>query len=309
MPKSLTRPNFFCSRDVLLRIRGTANSIREAHGASTTECYNAKRVVEGGNVHDLPETGSLARGVVMSAEMISPTTRALKFLIQTEPQHLKAQQFGSDSERTPQPADAGGFAFRPGQWADCLIPHCEEIGGFSMTSSPLELPHLSFAVKDSDHAAAKAAVHSAQVGDEWLFRVGGHLCLPSEIDPDSTLVFIAGGIGITPLYSMAHHLALNRTLPRKTIFIHTSKSADELLFKKELTKIAGQYPKRFSYLPWVSDDQGLLQDENIAEVLSGVDVENAFCYLCGPTHFAPDLKSIISSLGVPKAHIYGEKWW
>lgn len=46
------------------------------------------------------------------------------------------------------------FSFRSGNWVDFFIPGVARIGGYSMCSTPAELPRLRLAVKRSAHPPA-----------------------------------------------------------------------------------------------------------------------------------------------------------
>ncbi|GBG34453.1 NADH-cytochrome b5 reductase 1 [Hondaea fermentalgiana] len=273
-------------------------------GVSAPRQDVGRKVVEGGVKHELPETGSVARGYLVDAKMLSPTTRSLRFLVESEPERVIAQM-GDDQLKAPK---VGGFAFRPGQWVDCVIPGCEEIGGFSMTTSPTEMPYLELAIKDSDHEPTDVAVNKAKAGDEWLFRVGGSLCLPEDLDADSKLIFLAGGIGITPLYAMARHLYLTSAFPSQTHFVHSAGNKEEFIFDNELSKFDKENAS-FSYTSHNTKEHGRLSQDALKSMLGSDDLANALCFLCGPPGFASDLKTVLQELGVSSSNIHGEKWW
>jgi ferredoxin-NADP reductase len=93
------------------------------------------------------------------------------------------------------------FSFRPGQWVDFFIPGMEAIGGYSITSTPSQLPTLSLAIKVSRHPPAQWVHSQARVGMQVHVRSGGNFHWESHAQPPP-LLFVAGGIGVTPLYSM-----------------------------------------------------------------------------------------------------------
>lgn len=56
------------------------------------------------------------------------------------------------------------FRFRAGQWVDFFVPGLDKVGGFSMVSTPEDLPVLRLAVKKADFAPpARWVHHEAQV--------------------------------------------------------------------------------------------------------------------------------------------------
>ena len=97
----------------------------------------------------------------------------------------------------PEPS-APAFAFEPGQWLDVHIPAINEVGGYSIASLPNELPLLDLAVKASAHPPAAWCTRSAKVGDRVAIQVGGKFVLREA----EAALFVAGGVGISPLYGM-----------------------------------------------------------------------------------------------------------
>ena len=77
------------------------------------------------------------------------------------------------------------FSFTPGQWVDYYIPECDSVGGFSIISSPDDLPgHLELAVKFSANSTAAEYIHQRQqVGDLVFLRPGGNVHWDPVTDP------------------------------------------------------------------------------------------------------------------------------
>ena len=169
-----------------------------------------------------------ARAIVTGVKALTPTVRALELLISAE--------------------DAASFSFRAGQWVDLQAPGVEQLGGFSMCSSPASLPMLELAVKDAPNwAPARWCYRDAHVGDAVELRPGGELVIPpSEADVD--VLLIAGGIGINPLLSMLRDLAdsaqpqygmkATGTGRRQRVHLmYSASSVDELAFLPEIQAI------------------------------------------------------------------------
>jgi NAD(P)H-flavin reductase len=130
------------------------------------------------------------------------------------------------------------FQYEAGQWVDFIIPGVSIVGGYSFISSPFVHegirvdnavpPCFDLAVKKSTHAPA-AWVHSQQCSEntQVSIKVGGKYSLGilgnrhyvgSFADSDSgehdeavradQVLFIAGGVGINPLYSMLLEMSI-----------------------------------------------------------------------------------------------------
>ncbi|GBF95256.1 hypothetical protein Rsub_08287 [Raphidocelis subcapitata] len=108
--------------------------------------------------------------------------------------------------------DPGTFSFSAGQWVDFWAPGTKQIGGFSITSTPEELREtgtFDLAVKATQHPVAQWLASQAAPGAKVHVRVGGTFTLrPESLQPGRPSLFVAGGIGVTPLVSMIAELVL-----------------------------------------------------------------------------------------------------
>ncbi|KAL1902706.1 hypothetical protein Sste5346_001149 [Sporothrix stenoceras] len=120
------------------------------------------------------------------------------------------------------PDGAPDIHFLPGQWVDAFCPGIAKAGGFTITSSPSKAVtstddrYIELAIKKSPENPAAAWLW--QDADEVLgqtlrIRVGGSFVFPPPgapasfaTDRSARVVFVAGGVGINPLISMASHL-------------------------------------------------------------------------------------------------------
>jgi len=227
---------------------------------------------------------SVTSGIVKEAEMLSPTVRRLRFQVRN-----------SD------------FVFKPGQWVDCVIPQTEVIGGFSLVSSPLELPFMDLAIKESQHSPSRVAVHETKIGDDWKFRVGGSFTLPGKISENHTFLFLAAGIGITALRSMIRHLQLQKGLQNnKCALLHCAKTREEIVFREDFDALAAS-EKNFMF----RGKQGRFIAEEIVSAIGFLgDPAKVHAFLCGPPGFAETMANFAIEEGhIPQKQIQFEKWW
>ena len=84
------------------------------------------------------------------------------------------------------------------------------------------------------------------LGHRVEVQVGGSFYL-SDADLRRPLLFIAGGIGITPIVSMAAHLAAAAEVPDQAqqhrlaaLLLYSAGTPEELVFSEELLKMAQQ---------------------------------------------------------------------
>jgi ferredoxin-NADP reductase len=138
--------------------------------------------------------------------------------------------------------------FKPGQWVDFVAKPNEWVGGFSIVSSPRDLPIVTLAVKKSDHPPATWIHNYLAVDDTVEIRVGGDCTLEEEQIHLRPSVFCAGGIGISPILSQYREYLFLRekatsttttttaALNTTTMFLYSASTIEELVFADELAQ-------------------------------------------------------------------------
>src|SRR5579885_2943983 len=129
--------------------------------------------------------------------------------------------------------------FFAGQWVDCYAEIDGElaVAGYSLTSSPTTRATVEIAVKRNPDQPVTRFLHErARVGDRLLLEGGQGDCYFTA-GMAASLVLIAGGIGITPLISIARYVRDAAPEVRVTL-IHSARSPDEHLFRSELERMA-----------------------------------------------------------------------
>ena len=137
--------------------------------------------------------------------------------------------------------------FEPGQWVDFVAKPNDWVGGFSIASSPRDLPRITLAIKNSNDPPA-TWVHDdnrSSVGARVEVRLGGNCVLDKRL-PLRPSVFCAGGIGISPILSQYREFLFLRDTanvddaiePAPSMFLFTASSAEELVFARELSDMS-----------------------------------------------------------------------
>lgn len=126
------------------------------------------------------------------------------------------------------------LAFAPGQYIECTLdhPHADARGNrryFTLASSPTE-ESLRLGVRFYPHSSSfKKALFTLDGRTKLLgAQVAGDFTLPK--DRTEKLVFIAGGIGITPFRSMIKYL-LDTNDRRVITLLYVNKSATDILYQ------------------------------------------------------------------------------
>jgi len=204
--------------------------------------------------------------------------------------------------------------YKPGQWLDLYVnvDGNEEVGGYSMTSSPLSRGFIELAIKESEENPVTMHLHHhAHVGDEVTLDGGQGDCY-YEPGMAPSLVLIAGGIGITPIMSILRY-ARDATPDVPITLLYSATSVDEHLYRDELEELAAAREGLHCEF-WVTRDgalqagtvRGRIGETRLKDTAADADA----CYfVCGPPAMIDDVTKVLTELGVPKARVRFERWW
>ncbi len=178
---------------------------------------------------------------------------------------------------------------------------------YTIASTPIELPEILIASKDSP-SVFKKALRELKPGDSvTITNPIGDFFLH---EGDRPVVMIAGGIGITPFRSMlvqACHIGLTRAIH----VLYSNKTVD-FAFKDELDNLVKRYPAlNVTYTvtepaaSW-SGEKRLITPQFISDYCA----EQSGCdfYVCGPPGMVNACIAYLSELNVPSEQVYVERF-
>jgi ring-1,2-phenylacetyl-CoA epoxidase subunit PaaE len=112
-------------------------------------------------------------------------------------------------------------------------------------------------------------------------------------------VLIAGGSGITPLFSMLKQIVHNE--PKSSVvLLYASGSREKVIFGAELRELSAQFPQ-FSMTEYISG-QRRISKEDLREY------GNAEFYICGPISLQQGMLQHLKELHIPKTSIHTENF-
>ena len=205
------------------------------------------------------------------------------------------------------------FDFLPGQWIDLLVPirGRVHIGGYSITSSPLQKGQIELAIRQAHHHPVTRYLHEkARVGDVLGVSVaqGNFYYHPQMGD---NLVLIGGGIGVAPLMSIIRFVTESNPVARVK-FLYSIRTPEEFVFRKELQALAHQFPGFHLHVtvtqptgePW-NGPCGRFT----ARTLREADLDpRAIYYLCGSPTMTADISQALTTIGIPPYRLISETW-
>jgi len=171
-------------------------------------------------------------------------------------------------------------------------------------------------------------MHSLQAGDSLTVRgpIPGYSYKPSPQQPRS-VVLIAGGAGITPIYSLAREILTADARDQTAVQVLWGVNGPrDLVLRRELEQLQAEFPKRFSVTYAVSGkesdvaalgggdvfrkgyvNRGLV--EEAVQRCGGAfgDEKGTKVFLCGPPAMEEAVagkKGVLAELGLTKKEIH-----
>lgn len=204
------------------------------------------------------------------------------------------------------------FTFEPGQFLNLVFA----IGGakmnrsYSISSSPTQRDHVDLTIRREPRGAVSRHVNDLlKVGD--LIEAGGPVgkftFTGTEAD---SIVLISGGVGITPMMSIARYLT-ERSWAGDVFFVYTSRSPEDIIFAREIAALQRANPKLHVAIAISRPEgtgwkglRGRLSKDLLVQTVP--NLSHRRIHLCGPPSMMESTKNMLSELGVPPAQVKTE---
>jgi len=204
--------------------------------------------------------------------------------------------------------------FIPGQYFSLTLPNMpyhDKKGKsrfFSIVNSPDEKGILTIATRISD-SAFKKSLKEIPIGTEVeIGYILGEFVLPD--DTSRPIVFITGGIGITPMISMLRHIKANN-LAYKITLIYSNRNREAAAFLSELEALEKQN-SNFKLISTLTGDPNWPGEKRrididfIKEYL--LDYKFLLYYISGPPEMVSAIKKVLTNAGIGKRNIKTENF-
>ncbi len=199
------------------------------------------------------------------------------------------------------------FAFRPGQWMDITLLHSfaadpkGKVRGFSIASAPHE-EQLMVATRLRETAFKRELARMPLNTEVQIEGPGGNLALHNN--PARAAVFLAGGIGVTPVRSILFHAAREK-LAHRIVFFYCNHRPEDAPFLDELTALQQRNPNYSliatmtqmdkSRRPWTGE-RGRLAPALLAKHRAGL--ASPIYYVIGPPGMVNGLHRLLNQAGI-----------
>jgi len=182
---------------------------------------------------------------------------------------------------------------------------------YSLSSSPLSTEKLSITYRMTPNFPAK--LQGLKPGDKLgFFGPYGTFVFNEACE---SAVFLAGGVGVTPLLSMIKCVD-EKKLPVKMVLIHSNRTVQETPFLDYFRELQKRNAN-FKYVldltrpaesePWDGiKEEGHLTEEMVRKHVPSPEAQTF--YLCGPPRYTQGSFEVLKALGVPQEKIKFEQW-
>lgn len=197
--------------------------------------------------------------------------------------------------------------YLPGQYMEWTLGHTHpDTRGnrryFTLASSPSE-KHIHLGLRQSPEPSSfKKHLDEMEIGDKIIAsQLAGDFVLPTN--KNEKLVFIAGGIGITPFRSMIQFL-IDREEKRDIILLYSNREKTDVAYRDVFKRAEQEIKLRTFYfysevtgIQLESDERGtMITEDTINELIP--DFKDRTFYISGPNSMVSAFKSTLKKIGV-----------
>lgn len=214
-----------------------------------------------------------------------------------------------------------GFRFKAGQHVRMTLINPPETDGegnsrfFSLASTPQE-PDLIVAMRMRD-TAFKRVLGCMKIGDKVLVQMlldAPHGTFALHDDPSRPAVFLVGGIGIVPAFSMIKD-AVERELPHRIFLFYSNRRPEDASYLEELQKLAEQNPS-FKLIATMTEaeksakswtgETGRIERSILAKYVG--DLLSPIYYISGLPEMVSGMKAMLGDSGVGEESLHAEEF-
>jgi len=210
---------------------------------------------------------------------------------------------------TFKPKDGRALPRNPGQFMFLKLKRpgrLSEIHPFTISASSLRPDIIEATIKKSGNFTN--TIDQTRPGDVGLIEApfGRFSLVNYDIEK---FLFIAGGVGITPIMSMLRYLRdTNDTRP--AILLYGNKTEEDIIFRDELSKL----PENVKIVHILSRPEKSWQepkghiDIELIQKYAGDILSEAGIFVCGPVAMMDMVTSCLKDAGIPAKRIHSERF-
>jgi glycine betaine catabolism B len=211
----------------------------------------------------------------------------------------------TSSFRFPRPS---GVDYKPGQYMIVTIKSADKelMHPFSLSSSPTEREFIEFTKKftANEYSTLLKAINNG----DWARIDGPYGKFTCECEYEKIL-FLAGGIGITPFISIIKYCTDNQLSTSIALF-YGSLNENGIVFRKELDDLELKNPNlRVIHVltqsnPNWTGKTGFVTADLVSQEVP--DFKDRVFYACGPPVMVAAMQKVVDALGLPATQLKTE---
>lgn len=232
-------------------------------------------------------------------------------MIYAEFRTIETKQETPDVKSIKLAFDGNKFDYKPGQFMmmelDVDDPESGNTRPLSIASSPTENV-LLFSTKISQ-SLFKQKFNSLKVGDK--VKVKGPMGIFTLKKDAKQIMFLGGGIGITPFRDMIKY-ATDKRLPIKLTLLYSNKTPADICYKDEWD-VFEKENFNLKVVNTITDNTigwngrtGRINENMIKEFCN--DINNTVFYICGPPGMVEGLSNLLKTMDISLQNIKIEKF-
>ncbi len=225
-----------------------------------------------------------------------------------------APERGNAWSLTVKPVGHAGLRFMPGQFAWITAgdsPFSEAEHPFSFSSSASQPERLTFTIKELGDFTSQ--IKHLQPGQTvYIDGPFGHFSVDRQPHAEQ-FVFIAGGVGITPMMSMLRTLA-QRGDRRPLTLIYANQDWESIIFREEIEQLQGSLALKVVHVlakppaEWPGET-GFITQSILQRHLPQARQRNAIeVFICGPQPMMNVVEQALTNLGIPFGDFHSERF-
>ncbi|MFY0606200.1 MAG: ferredoxin--NADP reductase [Cyclobacteriaceae bacterium] len=214
---------------------------------------------------------------------------------------------------------SGGFDYKPGQFITLI----KEVGGkkirraYSLCTTPFIDQDPAVTVKRVPGGLMSNHINDDfKSGDEIeIMEPMGMFTTTYSESSERHVVFLGGGSGITPLYSIMRSVLLKEP-KSKVSLVYGNRHEEYIIFKDQLEQLKADHPDRFELVNILEEDTkgiaayvGRPTVEMVGEIVQKLNGDaNTEYFICGPGPMMDILSNGLLAAGVAEAQIRMESF-
>lgn len=226
-------------------------------------------------------------------------------------------ELGQATTLVLRPVGHEGFRFEPGQFAwigfgrSPFVMSQHPISFSSNGDIPEDDGCVSFTIKALGDWSGEVVPNVKPGTRAWLD--GPHGVFTIDREEGAGYVLIGGGVGITPIYSMAQALA-SRGDVRPVFIFHGANDVSELTFGDDLRRLAEEHDNITLVTVLVkppaewTGEQGFITAEILRRYLPERLFKRFQYFICGPGPLMDAMEDVLPSIGVPAERVHTERF-